>query len=607
MAGLGFARKDLALALDDLGIGEGDLVYVQVCAEPGAGEDIDQACANIYGALRDAIGREGTILAPSYTFSFCRRQVFDPAETPTEGGPYNSFAAFPEFLRRLPGATRSEDPIFSVAGIGPVAQALLSKLPHECFGVDSVFDRVRRADGKFVLVGVGLYEAVFRHFVESRMRVPWRYDKQFAGTIRTGSGAPRRETWLYNVRLFAPNADPAGEAIEALALAEGIGAERRFGDTFVQTARAGALYELCVRELTIDPWCSAIGPAGDPIEIERRRVNAPRVAPSLPTDASMAEAADVLRPLARTFVSADVDAALATLATRVPLEIERWLTGARSGEWVIPEEWNCREAHVETLDGRRVLTAREGVRPRPHSRAFDGVVDRDELMERLFSGDPPGETNWIDREWGFHCAPEQRAALTMPRYRVVINSTFSYGALAIGALHIPGDSKDTFVLSAHVSRSCPDAEAINGAVVAVEAARALMGRPRRRYSYLLLLSPEPVGSAPYLERRPQLANVLRGGLLIGAVGNEGPPKLTLSGNAKLDAHCERAARQEEPGASAETGPSAQSEAKTFRALGVPFLTLSRSGAAASPTAIGDQLELSRRIVLRFIDAIEADA
>lgn len=609
LGGLNFSRKELALALDNIGVGEGDLVYFQICADAAPDDDVDQICANIYGALRDAVGPEGTVVVPTFTFSFCRRQPFDPAETPTEGGPYNSFAAFPEFVRGLPSAQRSEDPIFSVAAVGPGATALLKDLPKECLGPDSIFDRVRKADGKLILLGIGLYEAVFRHYVESVLHVPWRYDKPFTGRIRARGEAERRETWLYNVRIFAANGDPAGEALEAMALAEGVGAARRVGDTFVQMARAQEFYRFCVRELEHDPWCSAVGPPGDVIEIERKRVNALREPVALRPDAPMTDVAEALRRLPRAMVSAGYDVALSALAERVPLKIERWHTGTRCGGWIIPEEWNCRTAHIETLDGRRVLSPRDGAYARSYSHAFDGIVDRDELVKHLFTeGEPAEASNWIEREWGFLCTPSQRTALTMTRYRVVIESTFSYGALGIGALDIAGKSTDTIVLAAHLTRSRPDTEAIDGAAVAVEVARALLARPKRYYSYLLLLSPEQIGSVPYLERHPEIAASIKGGLQIGAVGNAGAPVLALSGGpGPFETSISRALTQEEPGSVVLTGSVPTPEARTYASRRIPFAALSRSGDAAPASALVDQLELTRRSVLKMIDAIEADA
>jgi aminoglycoside 3-N-acetyltransferase len=111
-----WSRDDLVRALRSVRIGPGDVVYFQVCHEtlgPAEGATTDAELSRLmYAALLEVVGPTGTILAPSYTFSFCRQEVFDTIETPTVVGPWNTFTAFPEFLRRLPGAVRSCDPIF---------------------------------------------------------------------------------------------------------------------------------------------------------------------------------------------------------------------------------------------------------------------------------------------------------------------------------------------------------------------------------------------------------------------------------------------------------------------------------------------------------------
>jgi aminoglycoside N3'-acetyltransferase len=210
-AGADYGREDLLAGLRAVGIGEGDLVFVHACAEPlgradGVSDDAGLA-ALLYDSVREAVGPKGTVLVPTFTFSFCRQEPFDPARTPAIAGLWNTFPAFPEHVRALPGAIRSRDPIFSVAGVGPRAAELLTALPPVCLGEDSVFARLRKAGGKLVLLGVGLHEATFRHYVESVCRVPWRFDKLFTGRIRE-NGRERKEGWLYNVRIASREADP---------------------------------------------------------------------------------------------------------------------------------------------------------------------------------------------------------------------------------------------------------------------------------------------------------------------------------------------------------------------------------------------------------------
>jgi aminoglycoside 3-N-acetyltransferase len=266
-----FTRADLDEALRRVGIGTGDLVFVQVCADAlgpsEAGADPDVLCALIHDALRAAVGPTGTLLVPAYTFSFCKREAFDVEATPTQAGPWNSFAEFPDFVRRLPGAIRSRDPIFSTAGVGPLAAELLTNLPPICLGAGSVHDRVRQRGGKICILGVGLYEAIARHSVEAEQRVPWRYDKLFTGIIRE-HGEERKEGWLYNVRIRAANADPSGEALERLARENGICRAAPLGRGELLAVESEAFHELARAELARDPWSTVKGPAGNPVALE---------------------------------------------------------------------------------------------------------------------------------------------------------------------------------------------------------------------------------------------------------------------------------------------------------------------------------------------------
>ena len=143
-----YSQSDLVDGLKAIGIGPGDVVYVVVNLE-ALGKV--KGCADTEGhfravlkALQDVVGTGGTILVPTYTFSFCRGEVFDVQNTPSIKGPWSPSTDFLEYFRKLPGAIRSADPIHSVAGIGPRAAEILSNVPPTCFGKDSVPDRLRR-------------------------------------------------------------------------------------------------------------------------------------------------------------------------------------------------------------------------------------------------------------------------------------------------------------------------------------------------------------------------------------------------------------------------------------------------------------------------------
>jgi aminopeptidase-like protein/aminoglycoside N3'-acetyltransferase len=630
-----WSRGDLVRGLRSAGIGQGDIVYFQVCHEtlgPAEGVATDaELCQLLYAGLLDVVGPTGTILAPSYTFSFCRQQVFDPAETPTVVGPWNTFTAFPEFLRRLPGAVRSCDPIFSNAGVGPRAAELLTRVPPVCLGEDSIHARLRRVGGKICILGVGLYEAIFRHYVESVCRVPWRFDKLFTGRIRE-NGVERKEGWLYNVRIGAPNGNPAGEALEELARKSGVCRLATVGAGEMVAVEAEQYFQLASRELARDPWFSAKGPAGDPLAIEEERTGGPAPAAPLPPNATMEQIVDSLWQLPRDILSNGYDAALKALSSQVPMMIHEYPTGMAAWTWVVPEKWTCREAWLETMDGRRLFSyADHPLHVVSYSLAFEGVVTREELLQHLHVHPRIPEAipfifKYYERDWGLCCSQVQRDALTDEKYRVVIRSTFSYATLKVAEIVVPGATEDTVVLDCHLCHPHMVNDDITGVAVAIDVARALRARKDLRYTYRILIVPETIGTVAYLSQNEHLIPRMKAGLFLEMLGKKHPHSLqsSLFAGSEADLCFGQALAEHDPkGWVGAFRMVIGNDEKQFNGPGVrvPMLSLSRvlprsdpdhpyreyHSSHDTPTIIATKsLEESRDLVLAMLDTLEAN-
>src|SRR4051794_13700193 len=103
-------RTTLTQALAAAGIAPGDTVYSHICLKDPQG-----SWEWATDAMRSAVGDRGTVIVPTYTFSFCRREMFDVQRTPSACGPWSSSTGFLEHFRTRPEAVRSTDPIHSVA------------------------------------------------------------------------------------------------------------------------------------------------------------------------------------------------------------------------------------------------------------------------------------------------------------------------------------------------------------------------------------------------------------------------------------------------------------------------------------------------------------
>jgi aminopeptidase-like protein/aminoglycoside N3'-acetyltransferase len=630
-----YTLSDLIAALRETGIERGDTVFVHVCLDAlGLAKDAPDRrgwCELLMHALNEAVGSAGTILVPTYTFSFCKREPFDAQQTPTTGGEWSTSADFLEYFRKLPGVIRSIDPIHSVAGLGPRASEILSNLPHTCFGEDSVHARLLRADGRICMIGVGLDESSFRHHVEEIAGIPARYKKLFTGYLRD-KGQLRKVGWLYNVRNLSDNCYPDGDRLEQLARSSGKCAVARVGRGEVLGIAARDYYDLTRAELARDLWCTVRGPAADPIELEEHRIRKRVFEVSLPANASMKEMLDGLWWLPRDIISDGYDAALHALAGQLPMTIHEYASGTECWSWIVPEKWTCHEAYLETLDGRRLFSYEDSpLHVVSYSLPFEGEVIRDELMGHLHVHPRIPEAvpfifKYYERDWGLCCSKQLKDSLTDERYRVVIKTDFSYGTLKIGEVIAPGSSDECVIIVSHLCHPAMFNDDMSGVLVGMSVMKELLNRKDLRYTYRYLVLPETIGGVAYLSHHEDLIPKMKGGLFLEMLGLDNPHALQLSfdGDTEIDRCLALAlSKHDFHGWTGAFRTVIGNDERQFNAPGVrvPMLSLSRvlpHSAADWPyreyhsnfdnPSLGSikRLEDSRDLVLEMIDTLEGN-
>lgn len=253
-----YCREDLAAGLRQVGLHEGGLVFAQVgmgmLGVPREGlTTMPTLFWVVLGAFQDVLGETGTLVVPTYTMSFCRGEDYDPERSPSTAGP------FTELFRQQPDTKRSLDPIMSVASRGPLSERLLKDLPNNCFGKDSVYDRLLRFGGMICAVGVGFRFINVVHHVETMVGVPYRYDKLFRGrVIEHGIAKPVEVT--YHVRALVANTQPSLAGLEQEARERGLCRVSAVGRGEVLAIGCEDYYRLGGEMIARDPWSLVQGP-----------------------------------------------------------------------------------------------------------------------------------------------------------------------------------------------------------------------------------------------------------------------------------------------------------------------------------------------------------
>ena len=191
-------------ALLSIGVGPGSVALVHpdaiVAAQFPTMRD-EQRLDRLIEAIEAAIGSDGTLVMPTFSYSFTKGESFDICNTPSAVGMVT------ERFRTRPGVRRTADPIFSFACRGPLAQELCAIPVTECFGAESVFAAFHRLDTHIICLGCSLSRATFVHYVETTHGVEYRYKKIFSGKVISPRGEPRECSVVYHVRDLARKTD----------------------------------------------------------------------------------------------------------------------------------------------------------------------------------------------------------------------------------------------------------------------------------------------------------------------------------------------------------------------------------------------------------------
>jgi aminopeptidase-like protein/aminoglycoside N3'-acetyltransferase len=613
--------KELQDALVRVGVTSGDTIFCHVSLDALRSFQSMSDPGILLTCLREVVGEDGTLVVPTYTFSFSKQQNFSVNSSPAQSGDWSTSVEIVEFIRKFPGAVRSRDPIYSVTAIGHRAKELLSNLPNTCFGKGSIYERLIKVGGKICTIGVELKDVTFLNHLEEVADKPLRFNRLYTGYIRESS-ARVKTGWLCSEPLPGQEDKPYVQMLNELFQSSGKCRTVSLGSGDVRCVTAADMAHL---------FNSALGDSKNraaQTDAARRTQDGLRV--ELPPNASMSELIEGLWRIPRHIVSDGYDAALRALGEQVPLTTHEYPSGTECWTWIIPEKWNCTEAYLETLDGRRLFSyADNPLHVVSYSLPFEGEVSRKELFEHLhvhhkLADAVPFIFKYYERDWGLCCSKTLKDSLFDEKYRVVIKSDFSYGTLKVGEVVAPGKTDDCIVLVAHLCHPAMVNDDLSGIVVGIKVMQELLRRRDLRYTYRFLILPETIGSVAYLSQNENLIPKMKGGLFLEMLGLKNPHALQLSfsGSTEVDLCCSLALKTHDPfGWTGEYRTIIGNDERQFNSPGVrvPLLSLSRVLPPSSPDWPYPEyhsnfdnpelnsmrnLEASRDLVLSMIDAIE---
>ena len=226
-------------------------------------------------------------------------------------------------------------------------------------------------------------------------------------------------------------------------------------------------------------------------------------------------------PICRSITGRGVRETLRAIGAHIKLEVHEVPTGTAVFDWVIPREWNIRDAYIRNERGEKVL---DFAQLKQH--VFT-LPDQPDLV--------PYRTSYYAENWAFCMSHHLLESLRDETYEVFIDSSLTDGYLTYGEYLHQGETEEEFLLSAHVCHPSLANDNCSGVALLTHLAKRLAGL-RTRYSYRFLFAPGTIGAITWLARNEEHSQRIKHGLIVSMVGDGGGPtyKKSRRGSTTID-------------------------------------------------------------------------
>lgn len=222
--------------------------------------------------------------------------------------------------------------------------------------------------------------------------------------------------------------------------------------------------------------------------------------------------AEQLYPICRSITGDGVRQTLKIISQHVPLTVHEVPTGTEVFDWVIPQEWNVRDAYIIDYDGNKLAEfGKNNLHLLNYSTPYRGKVTLEELQGHLYSLPEmptaiPYVTSYYEERWGF-CLPHKvREKLHNGIYEVVVDTELKSGSLTLADLVLPGKVEEEILISTYTCHPSMGNNEVSGMTVTTIIAKWLMQK-NRHYTYRIVFGPETIGPVAYMATGDRLQHL----------------------------------------------------------------------------------------------------
>ena len=237
-----------------------------------------------------------------------------------------------------------------------------------------------------------------------------------------------------------------------------------------------------------------------------------------------------LFPICRSITGNGVRETLRVLQNICPaMTLHEVPTGTQVFDWIVPKEWNIRDAWIKNSKGEKILDfTKSNLHVMGYSIPVNQKVTLEELLPLIHTQPDqpdaiPYVTSYYKERYGFCMSQEQKDALQEDTYHIYIDSDLKDGSLTYGEILISSTegNKDEIFLSTYVCHPSMANNELSGPAVTIYLAKWLWEKKHRRYNYRIIFIPETIGSITYLSQHlPEMKKNICAGFNISCVGDD---------------------------------------------------------------------------------------
>lgn len=238
---------------------------------------------------------------------------------------------------------------------------------------------------------------------------------------------------------------------------------------------------------------------------------------------------DRLFPICRSITGNGVRETLKIISEIVPLNVHEIASGTQVFDWIVPKEWNIKDAYIITPDGRKIADFKKhNLHIVNYSIPVHKKISFEELKKHLHTlpNKPnaiPYVTSYYKENWGFCMTYDEYQTLSEEgEYEVFIDSSLHNGSLTYADCILEGETENEILISTYVCHPSMANNELSGPLVAMFLYEKLAQLKKRKYTYRFVFIPETIGALVYLRQYGEhLKRHCKAGYVITCIGDRG--------------------------------------------------------------------------------------